>query len=104
MKVDGVDISDSQRMRLLADIEHEGSIVTPPLDPVAEVERLCAADMIVSMRRIRALAPQWDEMSREKFARRLEGLCLEIDAAIAYLRRHRANTDVPEWLRERGAM
>jgi len=105
MKIDkpissGSQLSDEMQREML-EMEVEGSVIVPPVDMVEEVEKLCAADLV---RRVRELAPGWDEMYREKFARRIEQHVLEAEAAIAYLRRHRASTDIPEFLREKAAV
>lgn len=66
------------------------------------VERLCAADLVLAMRQVRSTAPHWDEMTRERFARQFESQAVQFSAAAAHLRRHRADVDVPEWLKEGG--
>jgi hypothetical protein len=103
-------VTEAERFRFLIACERPDE-VTPaqrpgaiPFDHIAEVERLCAVDLIQTARRVRERAQGWDEMTREKFARRFIALALELDTAAAYLRRHRADTSVPEWLREQGAM
>jgi hypothetical protein len=104
VNIDGSPISDTTRLRILREMETEGQLVAPPFDKVEEVERLCAADLVMMMRSVREKAPHWDELTREKFARRLDRLIVEASAGAAYLRRHRASTDVPEWLRQEGAL
>jgi hypothetical protein len=117
MKVDGRYISDDERMKLHADMEQEEQAnqrqlnepeaerVPPPIeaDKVEEVERLCAADLIMTMRRMREQSRGWSEITREQFARRYEQLALEAAAAAAYLRRHRASDELPDFLRANGA-
>jgi hypothetical protein len=98
----GSQLSDELQRELL-EMECEGAVVVPPIDHLEEVERLCAADLIRRMRRVREESPRWSEVTREQFARRFEQLSLEAAAAASWLRRFRADDDVPEWLRSNGA-
>ncbi len=100
MKVDNVDLTETQRLRLLLSEETAGER-SPPADPIIEdVERLMAADLILRMRRVKDLAPRWSEHSRAQYAKQFEALSLQFCAAAAYLKRHRVDEEVPAWLRE----
>lgn len=85
------------------EMEHE-EVTPPPVDFVAEVERLCTLELISIMRNVRESSRSMDEVTRERFAKRFEALSLEATAAAAYLRRFRASDEIPEWLRETGQL
>ncbi len=101
-------MNDTDRIRFHIAIETDGEISPaqiegppPSVEQIAEVERMCAADKVMKMRRVRELAPSWHELTRASYARTFDVLAKEFAEAAAYLRRVRADDrdELPQFLR-----
>lgn len=76
----------------------------PPIVLIDErtqaLERLAAADLVLKMRNVDALAAESDELERKRYAEIFERVGKQFEAAALRLRKYRANRDMPEFLRE----
>lgn len=103
MRVDGKDISDTDRLKMLILDELDGERSPPPEQLAEEVEKLTAADLVLKMRRVKEQAPRWSEHTRASYAKSFESLRLQFCAAAAYLKRPMVD-DLPAYLRADGAL
>jgi hypothetical protein len=99
--------SDTDRIRFHIACETEGE-VSPiqrepqlPPDQLEVVERLAAADMVIRMRRVKHISQSWPETTRVQYEKAFEALSLQFAAAAAYLKRHRVDDEIPEFLKVR---
>ena len=84
----------------LTPVQVKGALTQAETD---EVERLCAADLVMKARRVKELAHQWDDITCAAYAKAMEARSLEFAAAASWLRRRLESRDLPAYLRATGA-
>lgn len=84
MIYDGKPISDAERLRVMADMEHEecealeAMVPAPPVDIIHEIEKLSAGELVMRARNLDSYLPRLDNIDRGRTGQAFRRVAAEL--------------------------